>query len=469
MGEGGIVADGQLTFKKEDGSPFLATFEATAGDSMGEVLFHPQPVLLNMDSLATGVVFGTLVLGFLYADKWQGFEYIGKYWAILVGFGVGAAIFYSVRRLIRKLPRYRYIFAIEQFKQYFADQQWIALGADVFPDPTDKHYKELRDQCVKFGFGLLLVDENLKAQLVITPARVQAVGKRRRLLRFEDAQAWTRRMTERIKPERPIIRLPSVNKWTESFQLPSWLKWTQRFSLPDFSLNRYQRSYFNQMLIIVLGFCAASAMLYDLYKIPPVRYPDEDAYVEELEILTQTGKRETGQYLIDTPFLEQYNKIPHSPNPMADDPTPVREIFRDSVLPPPLASTLVPGLEPPPPPAAKPKPDKAKPSSIGAYDCDRFYGIKGSRYLVVYGGLVGEEALARQKLDTVSNAGIEAGLLWMGCFEVQSGEFAVYLGPIFKTMEEASSQKIKFEIALQEQGVKFAPLKLRPLVFKGGG
>lgn len=461
------MADGHLTFKKEDGSPFLATFEATAGDSRGEVLFHPQPVLLNMDSLATGVVFSTLILGFLYADKWKGFENIGKYWAIVVGLGVGAAIFYSVRRLIRKLPRYRYIFAIEQFKQYHADQQWIALGADVFPDPTDKNYKELRDQCVKFGFGLLLVDENLKAQLVITPARVQALGKRRRLLRFEDAQAWTRRMTERLKPERPIIRLPSVNKWTESFQLPPWLKWTQRFRLPDFSLNRYQRSYFNQMLIIVAGMAASSAMLYDLYKIPPVRYPDEDQYVEELEILTQTGKRETGQYLVDTPYLEQYKKYPHSPNPMAEEPLPppVKSTLPDTVAQRDL-KTLVPGLEPPPPPAAKPKPEKAKPSSIGAYDCDRFYGIKGARYLVVY-GLVGEEALARQKLDTVSNAGIEAGLLWMGCFEVKSGEFAVYLGPIFKTMEEASSQKIKFEIALQEQGVKFAPLKLRPLVFKG--
>ena len=449
---GGIVADGHLTFSKEDGSPFLATFEATANDSREEVLFHQQPVLMNMDALATAMVITALTLGVLYAEKWPRFELLGKYAGTLLFTLIMAASFAAVRFSIRKLQRYRYIYAIEQFRQYYADQQWIALADDVFPDRLDKNLKELKKQCVKQGFGLLIIDENRKAHLVVTPARVQAFRKKRRLVRFEDAQSWTRKMTGRVQLG-----------WQA--HLPPWLKWINRFQLPDFSFSRFQRSYLNQVVIIAVTFLASAAMLYDTYRIPPVRYPDEDQYVEELEVLTQTTQRETGEYLIDTAFLEQYKKLPQSPNPMSED-TPNQVI-------PASKDTLAMALEGPLPrldtvllPPEKPKPNRVKPSTINAYDCDRFYGIKGPRFLVLY-DLVDEEALARRKLDTIANAGIEGGLLWMGCFNTGSGEFAIYLGTIFKTNVEASSQKEKFEIILQDEGLKNARLRISPLVFKG--
>jgi len=463
MAPGGIMADGHLTFKKEDGSPFLATFEATANDTIEEVVFRQQPVLRNMDALAAASVVGALVLGFLFAEDWKYFAIIGKYWAVLIGLCVGVGCFYLIHYLIRGLRRYRYIYAIEQFRQYYADQQWVALAEDVFTDPNDKYYKELKDQCIKQGFGLLVIGRNEKAHLVITPARVQTL-KKRRLLRFEEAQDWTRRMTERIRPGKPIV-IPQFMKWTNSFQWPAWLKkWVRRVELPDFSLSRYQRSYFNQILITVASIAASAAMLYDLYKIPPVRYA-EDEYVKELEILTQTTRRETGEYLVDTPFLWQFTKVPKSVNPMADEPSPAVKPKADTVAAAP--EIPIPGMEPPPPPP-KPGHERAKPSAIDAYDCDRFYGIKGSRYLVLYGALVDEEALARRKLDTIYNAGIEGGMVWMGCFETRSGAFAVYLGTFFNTPEEAASQKTKFEIILQEEGIKSPSLKLRPLVFKSG-
>lgn len=454
LAPGGIIADGHLTFSKEDGSPFLATFEATAKDSKEEVLFHQQPVLMNMDALATGMVISTLILGVLYAKKWTGFESLGKYPGILVFTLLLIASFGIVRFLIRKNQRYRYIYAIEQFKQYYADQQWVALGDDVFENPLDRNLKELKKQCVKQGFGLLIIDHNRKAHLVVTPARVQAFRKKRRLVRFEDAQAWTRKMTNRMQ-----------EGWHA--HLPPWLKWINRFQLPDFRFSRFERSYVNQLVVIITAFVACVAMLYNIYRIPPVRYPDESQYQEELEVLTETTKRETGEYLIDTPFLQQYKKLPQLPNPMVDNnPLPA--------APGPVADTLTPTTEAPAAsldsillPPERTKPEKAKPSTINAYDCDRFYGIKGPRFLVLY-DLVDEEALARRQLDTIANAGIEGGLLWMGCFDTGSGEFAVYLGTIFKTNAEASSQKEKFDIILQDEGVKNAQLRIRPLIFKGG-
>lgn len=454
MGEGGIVADGHLTFNKEDGSPFLATFEATSWHTREEVMFHRQPVLLNMDAMAVGMLSATLLFGMLYAEKWPYFEQLGKYSTGLLFLFTVTLVFMLTRWFAARLPRYRYVYAIEQFKQYHADQQWIALGEDIFPDPTDKNFKELKEQCVKQGYGMLVVDPNQKAYLVVTPARVQPEKKRRRIVRFENAQDWTRQRMEKLN-----LRVG----WRK--YLPQVLTdWVNRLELPDFSLQRYRRSYINQLVVVGASLIGTSVMMYDLFRIPPVRYA-EDTFVEELEVLTKTGRPETGEYLVDTPFIDQFHKTPQTQNPLADErlfipkPQPA-----DTV---PLAPRdLLPGLDEKPPPPAKKRPERAKPSGISAYDCDRFYGMRGSRYLVLY-DMVTDESLAKSKLDTIYDAGIQGGLIWMGCFEVNSGEFAVYLGVLFSTAEEAYSQKTKFEIMLQEQGVKFAPLRIRPLVIKG--
>lgn len=438
VGEGGIIADGHLTFNKEDGSPFLATFEATSWHTREEVMFHRQPVLLNMDALALGMLSATLLLGVLYAEKWPYFEQLGKYSTGLLYLFFMTIIFMTTRLLAARLQRYRYVYAIEQFRQYHADQQWLALGEDVFPDPTDKNFKELKEQCVKQGYGLLIVDPNLKAYLVVTPARVQPEKKRRRIVRFDNAQEWTRQRMEKLK---------------------------LRVDLPDFALRRYQRSYINQLVVAAASLIAASVMMYDLFRIPPVRYA-EDAFVEELEALTQTGRPETGEYLVDTPFIDQFNKTPQTQNPLAGDhlAAPKPQAADTVQLAP---KELVPGIGDRPPPPEKKRPERAKPSSIDAYDCDRFYGMRGSRYLVLY-DMVTDESLAKTKLDTIYDAGVQGGLIWMGCFdEANSGEFAVYLGILFSSAEEAYSQKAKFEIILQEQGVRFAPLRIRPLVIKG--
>ena len=57
--------------------------------------------------------------------------------------------------MAKGFPRYRYIYAVEQFKKYHADEQWVAIGEDVFENPNDKYLKELKKQCVYNGFGLI--------------------------------------------------------------------------------------------------------------------------------------------------------------------------------------------------------------------------------------------------------------------------------------------------------------------------
>ena len=103
--------------------------------------------------------------------------WLGSFSLILGVFGV---TFLAYQYLFQWIKRYRYIYAVEQFKRYHADEQWIAIGEDVFDEPTDPYLKELKDQCVINGFGLMMIDDNLDTHLLITPSRIEVFGEKKR-------------------------------------------------------------------------------------------------------------------------------------------------------------------------------------------------------------------------------------------------------------------------------------------------
>ena len=65
----GVIVDGHLTFPKEDGSPFVATFEATSVSSSAEVLFRLENQRLQWDSAAVGTVFALLLTFSIWVAK----------------------------------------------------------------------------------------------------------------------------------------------------------------------------------------------------------------------------------------------------------------------------------------------------------------------------------------------------------------------------------------------------------------
>ena len=65
----GVIVDGHLTFPKEDGSPFVATFEATSVSSSAEVLFRLQRQQLLWDSITVGSIFTFLMTLCLWFSK----------------------------------------------------------------------------------------------------------------------------------------------------------------------------------------------------------------------------------------------------------------------------------------------------------------------------------------------------------------------------------------------------------------
>lgn len=195
---GGLVADGMVSFRKQDGTPFVCTYEATSVDKSGEVKFSLNVRYFTWDCLAFGAMTATAGYAIAYAARlnWlKNLEWTGNAGFVL-GMGViGFLIWYFTMRNWRK---YRYIYAIEQFKQYFAHEQWVALGEDVFPSPNDPYLLELKNQCVYNGFGLALVPESGEIRTLITPSRLGIYGKDRRMVQWVTRLQWYQAMSQNV-------------------------------------------------------------------------------------------------------------------------------------------------------------------------------------------------------------------------------------------------------------------------------
>lgn len=193
---GGIIADGHLSYEKEDGSTFLATFEATSKETKEEVVYRYRYGFLFWDTfMVAGLLTGFMVWWNYYADTFRVGEIgipkmliaIGLIW---VGFQMAVAV------LIRKGSKYRYIYAVQQFKEYHADDQWIAIGEDVFPHSEDFAFGELKHQCIYNGFGLIKVNSELEPHFILTPSRGDVFGKRRKVVNFFNQDEWGQRMSQ---------------------------------------------------------------------------------------------------------------------------------------------------------------------------------------------------------------------------------------------------------------------------------
>lgn len=215
LASNGIYADGHLSFPDEQGRIFIATFEATSSNSDYEVKYRLQKKTLFWDAIAIAALICSFTFSFVYAYK---FHWIA---ALNGGWILSGLLFYFLiiniiyRKTLWHLPRYRAIFAIERFKQYYADEQWIALGEDVFDNSENPYYKELKKQCVFNGFGLMSVNTEGDILLHITPARAIVYGKKRPKVTFiskilenkvtQKAVTWTQGIRQNIPLDESVL------------------------------------------------------------------------------------------------------------------------------------------------------------------------------------------------------------------------------------------------------------------------
>ncbi|TXF87573.1 hypothetical protein FUA23_18480 [Neolewinella aurantiaca] len=178
----GVTIDARLAYQKPDLSWFTATVEASSVDSAHEVLYRVNYFRIGAHSLLftlvvmTGYLAVTQVQG---ESLWAQFGRPGVYSYLLTLFltiwGVSGV-------LLSRLKYYRYIYAIAQFIRFHADAQWVAYDRKIFEGLKSKYYVELQRQCLRFGFGLMEIQEDNKVRWIIEPSHIdQFKGSRAKL------------------------------------------------------------------------------------------------------------------------------------------------------------------------------------------------------------------------------------------------------------------------------------------------
>lgn len=189
----GFIADGLMRFMRPDGKAFVCTYESTSKEKVDEVKFSLNINYFLWDCAAFGAAFTAVsyLLSYVSAPIWlMLLGWTGNLGLLL---GLGMIGFLSWYFTMSKWRKYRYIFAVEQFKQYQADEQWIALAADVFLSPTDPYLTELKNQCVYNGFGLAIVPEFGAVRVLNAPTRLRVYGKDRKMVEWITDRDWFQR------------------------------------------------------------------------------------------------------------------------------------------------------------------------------------------------------------------------------------------------------------------------------------
>ena len=437
--DNGIIADGILFFPKENGEKFLASVEATSFDTRDEVKYKLQRGLIFWDCIMAASALAAFVI--LFGHFYHIFSFQTNRWMLGVFLGSVFLFGYLVSRYyFSSHSKYRYIYALQQFKQYHADEQWVAIGDNVFYGPEDPMLHELRKQCIKNGFGLLSVDKELMTHLVITPSRDELFASKRKLLNF----FGTNSNNENAKPSK-------VRGW--------WNSLTSILLKPvtGTSLTRYQRTYYFPMVVSMLMMGLVGFVAYEDLRQKEIVFAEEEKYNQELkEVLLKKEYHEFDQK-IDEEVVEPYPKqVPDSylavvqPNKREDhigtkNITPKQE--KDKLTPKGGNSNLE--------IMVKSDGEEVK------YNCARFYNFSGKKF-IVQDGVYTTQKIAQARLDFLRKKGIEANLMWLKCF-TNSEAYTVYIEWLYNDLEEATVMGKVYRKKLKKLNIPENKLSIRTL------
>jgi hypothetical protein len=414
MHPSGVLVDGHLSFPRDDGSTFVATFEATSANSAREVKFTLQKQQLLWDSLAISSVFTTAILfGLWYIKVWS-LNTTGWLFSILGILGLGFLVVAFFHFFFKNNNRYRYIYAIEQFKQYHADEQWVAIGHDVFSDFNDAHYLELRNQCVSNGFGLVIVDKEEHVDLRITPAREEVFGKKRRTLKFME------------------------NQNTEGF----------RNFLPT-NLERYRRPYLTQALTCAFSVLALSGLFYRQYQLRPfLTVGSELSYQDSMTRYSNTLEAESRglvynkeDAVVPDPNAKSYDEITPSVT------EPVKALVNENAPKPEIGFYVYTPTD-----------------GYLMYDCARA-GVRGTKY-VVQDIVFRTFEEARKRIDQLKTYGLIANCISLACTENATSQgYCVYYELMYSEENAANTKANQIKMELETLHLPHNFIKIRILKF----
>ncbi|MFK7936297.1 MAG: hypothetical protein AB8G22_22475 [Saprospiraceae bacterium] len=497
----GIIADGVFSFTDDQDQPFLATFEATSFLTRDEVKYHFLYRQMIWDGLAIGSIWTALVVAYGLGTQAFDIAQWGIWGGIFRIIGFISAILAAYVFMNRFRHRYRYIYAVEQFKRYHADEQWVAIGSDVFPNADDKFLRELREQCIINGFGLVSIQPDFDAQLLITPARITTFGETRRAVDFITETQWMQRLRQsrwargwnKLQSGLPKVRqqLPQIGeKIQDGYQkvvpkltekLPTVPALTGRGVLlnrKEFvdNLQRYRRGYLAQIALTLLGLGVIGGMYYhelleaELIVLDKRRYLEE----EELKSMRVNSRPEPTDYKIDTPYVAPYGDggLTYLDEHKMSDPMLENERFDteeiEASVPPQTVEdraddlnnsttqiisrdSAVPNVETPV--VMRPRPPNTSdiqaetgvgiyvpdaPNQLVTYDCARFFNFTGVQYFIQE-GVYPTRAAALDRIADFAENDLQANYLWLGCFGENSTQYAVFVDELTENLIDAQA------------------------------
>ncbi len=443
QGEGDIIADGYLSFVKEDGKVFTATFEATSYDSRQELEFQPLSVKLFFDSFAVGSLLTAFILGVLHYFEFFLFQEVGLFFSITIlmaAIGLSALLYKYFFQSFFNISRYRYIYAIEQFKNYFADEQWIAFAIDVFPpNLKDKYFRELKRQCIRNGFGLIRLEADLEPRLLASPSMVEVSTVQRRIIRFFS--------TEEIQSR---LNLPKDSRMLQKILAPIFPK--VEIGEKSMDLLRFQKWPWNQVAILLLSIILMATLLAVQWLNGPIVYVNEKQYAKEL--LAKEKEKEPTYYDVDTPtepgVLPEAHKSIYDHSAKIDLSKRRVDVEEDTV------EEVIPEEEPiVEPPLLEPRDiliRTGKTSNLLYYDCARIPYTDTTRY-IVEDTIVINLNDARMRVNQLGDADFEVTAIWRGCYSSQKTGYLVFFGPFYPDSLTAATEVLYLETAVSARNL----------------
>lgn len=191
-------ADGLVIAQLSDESIFTASLEAKSSRTWGDVRISNRDLKWFTHSLVIAVLVGvaSASVGSSVGEGWF-WDFV---FPILMFFGAGfifAAIAYERRP-------YQQIRVVEQAKRYPANEQWIALSADVINwIGGERKFADFNYYCKRQGLGLIRISQGNRVTLVLPPKQ------RKKHKKLEDFLACYARANE-IRKSLALMQSQSV-------------------------------------------------------------------------------------------------------------------------------------------------------------------------------------------------------------------------------------------------------------------
>lgn len=468
----GWVADGKITFRKSDGSPFICTFEASSRDKVDEVKYQLNFRYFLWDCTAFGLVCAAIGYVFFYETNFLWLLELKATGNIGLLLGIGIIGFFSWYFVMQGWRKYRYIFAIQQFKQYFADEQWVALAEDVFPSPNDPYLLELRNQCVYNGIGLAIVPLEGPIRKLIDPSRLGIFGKDRKMTQWLTRAEWYQSLSQNVgtmaarRPKAPDSLTVLANKIyrpfhylvVDPFQRSVGRMVRNPLGQTSTAYGRFMQSQSVQKWVAFLALLVITPLfvkvmtfreekvadLKELQLRPHGINPeDQTGYLIEKEVIPEDGEP-TGvpkQFPVarNKKFSEEENTINLSGND--EEETGVEEV--------------------PAAPKSKPKTQAAKPAISARASCSILQEGKG--WFVQDNSFTDQES-ALERASLLKSRGLPCNWAAQACIADNRSGWLVWLGSLYPTESAAKTAATNFQKAFQRYGLangKFLVRKLR--------